>query len=159
MLVDPVEVSDVSLLRSVLSGSPDDKAVDVSVGSLCDEDCAFVDDEDSTGVSLLLLLVLLDEDELDEVLVVCGTVLELEPDELLLVVLRAVLELLDDELEEVVSRAVDEELLLLDDDDVDDDVEELLVVVVAASTYSSLMDVIATPPLSQASVTLYLAVS
>lgn len=157
----------MSLLRSVLSGLPDDKEVDVSVGSLCDENCAFVDDELSTEASLPTLLVLLDEDEVDELLVVCGTVLELELDELLLVVSRAVvleLELeelllddeLEDELEEVVSLAVDDELLLLDDDDFDDDdVEELLVLVVTTvSRYSSLMDVIAMPPLPQTAVRL-----
>lgn len=151
----------MSLLRSVLSGLPDDKEVDVSVGSLCDENCAFVDDELSTEASLPTLLVLLDEDEVDELLVVCGTVLELELDELLL----------DDELEEVVSRAVDDELLLLEEDDVeddddddddvddddfdDDDVEELLVLVVTTvSRYSSLIDVIAMPPLPQTAVRL-----
>lgn len=50
-----VENSDVPLLKSVLPGSPVEKEVEVSVGSLCDEDCASVDNEVSTEASLLVL--------------------------------------------------------------------------------------------------------
>lgn len=115
----------------MLSGLPADEEAEVSVGFLCDEDCTFVDDEVLTEASLLIPLVLLEEDELVELL------------------------LLDDELEEVVSRAVDDELLLLDEDDVEELLVLLEVVVIGSTTYSSWMDVIAMPLLPQAPAAVY----
>lgn len=50
-----VENSEEPLLKSVLPGSPDEKEVEVSVGSLCDEDCTSVDNDVSTEASLLVL--------------------------------------------------------------------------------------------------------
>lgn len=55
VLLAAVENSDVSLLRSVLSGPPDDREVETSVGPLCDEDCAPVVTEVPTEASLLVL--------------------------------------------------------------------------------------------------------
>lgn len=60
VLVGSVENSDVSLLTSVLSGPADDKDVEAPVGSLCDEDCASVDNEVSTEASLLVLTPVVD---------------------------------------------------------------------------------------------------
>lgn len=56
VLVGSVENSDVSLLRSVLSGPVDDREVETPVGSLCDEDSASVDNE----ASLLVLTTVVD---------------------------------------------------------------------------------------------------
>lgn len=54
-LVGSVETNDVPVLGSVLSASLDDKEVEKPVGSLCDEDCASVDNGVSVEATLLVL--------------------------------------------------------------------------------------------------------